>query len=76
MSPNLKCFYHYQWICREKECDRDGMLRREIKERIKAEDIRPLKKTKRKLKYKIWFVMFVHCPSLASLIRNTLKIGL
>ena len=71
-----ECFFHYQWICREKECDPNGSLRREIRERIKAENIKPLYKIKRKFKYQIWFVLFANFPSFTSFVRNTLKIGL
>ena len=70
------CMYYYQTICRLKDVDKDKSLRKELIGRIRAEDIPAIRKLPRKFRHRVWFEMFLICPTFTSFVRNMLKIGL
>lgn len=71
----MSCLYNYQAICQDKECDKDGSIRKNIISRINKENKRIALKNSN-TKYKIWFRMFFLFPDSTCFIRNKLKIGL
>lgn len=69
------CMYQYQYLSRQKKCDKYSAYMEILHRRFCAADRKAFIPCT-EFKYKVWYAMFAAMPRITCLIRNTLRIGL